>query len=54
MYKNKVPTEKQIHYIKTVLAYNKRIERLTNLGTKSALLKIKKEEEEHKAFLKNL
>ena len=54
MYKNRVPTEKQIHYIKTVVAYNKRIERLTNLGTKSALLKIKKEEELHKAFLKNL
>lgn len=54
IYKNKEPTEKQIHYIKTVVAYNKRIERLEKLGTEKALKQIKKEEEEHKAFLKNL
>tara|TARA_Y100000389_G_scaffold165292_1_gene169414 strand:- start:2268 stop:2666 length:399 start_codon:yes stop_codon:yes gene_type:complete len=53
-YKNKVPTEKQIHYIKTVVAYNKRIERLEKLGTENAFKQIKKEEKEHKAFLKNL
>jgi hypothetical protein len=52
-YRNKEPTEKQIHYIKTVVAYNARIERLRAIGTAKALQQIKKEEEVHKAFLKN-
>ena len=54
IYNNKKPTEKQIHYIKTVVAYNKRIERLQNIGTAKAVQQIKKEKEEHKAFLKNM
>jgi hypothetical protein len=53
IYRNKEPTEKQIHYIKTVVAYNARIERLRAIGTAKALQQIKKEEEVHKAFLKN-